>query len=61
MAKEEFLATPFWKDIPQDYQSGGPGKYDGANDQGLPTRTKSTNGVPEKFYDSTPPLTGGDD
>jgi hypothetical protein len=60
MAKESFIQTPFPIDAP-DSMKGGPGKYDGANNQGLPTRTSSPNAVPEKFYDQQPPLTGGDD
>lgn len=60
MAKNDFISSPFDIDAP-DGLKGGPGKYDGANSNDLPTRTTSPNGVPEKFYDQTPPLTGGDD
>lgn len=40
---------------------GGPGKYNGENEQGLPTRTTSPNGVPEKNYDQAVPLPKGQD
>lgn len=61
MAKNDFVASPFdLSDAPESLK-GGPGKYDGANNQGLPTRTTSPSGVPEKFYDEQPPLMGGDD
>jgi len=60
MAKDSFVSGPDIDKGPDSYK-GGPGKYNGANDQGLPTRTTSPNGVPEKFYDEQPPLMGGDD
>lgn len=59
MANNGYVKGP--GDYKTDIYKGGPGKYDGANEQGLPTRTNSPSGVPEKNYDETPPLVKGDD
>lgn len=45
----KMLGTP-----PSDNR-GGPGEYNGANDNGFPTRTPSPNALPEKFIDANVP------
>ena len=51
----DFVVGPM-KNIadPPKGNRGGPGDYDGANGHGLPVRTPSPNGVPEKFIERIP-------
>lgn len=44
----DFVCTPT-KKIAETSERGGPGNYDGANDNGFQPRTSSPNGVPEVF------------
>lgn len=58
---DNFVKSPMdWQSPPTGLR-GGPGKYNGTNDQGLPTRTNGPNSIPEKIYDENVPLPKGQD